>query len=143
MSMININELHRINEKRQKERICTYEKVLLKCHERIKTISKKPINNTFCFYIVPNIIFGIPIYNVNECIIYLVQTLTKNGFYVVYTHPNLIYISWFNRTNSIEYKKKNKEVKETPDVSYKKVDNITPKDDFLYDISTLDFLKKN
>tara|TARA_A100001015_G_scaffold301169_1_gene387622 strand:- start:1140 stop:1580 length:441 start_codon:yes stop_codon:yes gene_type:complete len=145
MSMININELHRINEKRQKERIATYEKVLQKCHERIKTISKKPVNNTFCFYIVPNIIFGIPIYNVNECIIYLVQALNKNGFYVVYTHPNLIYISWFKRTNSIEYKKNQKEKEDTTinkDVSYKKIDTITPKEDFLYDISTLDFLKK-
>ena len=106
MSMMNINELHRINEIRQKERISTYEKVLVKCHERIKTVSKKPKGNTFCFYIVPNIVFGVPIYNVNECIVYMVQALIKNGFYVVYTHPNLIYISWHSRTNSLEYKKK-------------------------------------
>jgi hypothetical protein len=143
MSMMNINELHRINEQRAKERVSTYEKVLLKVHERIKTIAKKPKANMFCFYIVPNIVFGVPIYNINECIIYLVQALSKNGFYVVYTHPNLIYISWFNRANSLEYKQKKQEEKEKKELPYKKIDNITPKEDFLYDMSTLDFLPKN
>ena len=142
MSMMNIDELHRINEIRAKERIATYEKVLLKVHERIKTIAKKPKNNTFCFYIVPNILFGIPLYDVNECIIYLVNCLIKNGFKVIYTHPNLIYISWFNRTNSIEYKKEKKQEKEDKTLEYKKIDGIKPKSDFIYDIGTLDFLKK-
>jgi hypothetical protein len=142
MSMINIDELHRINEIRAKERISTYEKVLQKCHERIKTISKKPKNNMFCFYIVPNIIFGVPLYDVNECIIYIVNCLIKNGFNVVYTHPNLIYISWFNKSNSIEYKKKKKEENENVPLEYKKIDDIKPKKDFIYDIGTLDFLNK-
>ena len=38
MSMININALHQINEKRAKERIASYEKVLCKCHQKIKSI---------------------------------------------------------------------------------------------------------
>ncbi len=142
MSMININELHRINEKRAREKIACYEKVLQKVHVRIKTVSLKPKGNTFCFYVVPNIIFGIPIYNLNECIVYIVQSLIKNGFYVVYTHPNLIYISWFQRKNSLEYKKKKKEEQKV-EIPYKKIDTkITPKEEFLYDIGSLDFLKK-
>ena len=36
MSMINIDELNRINEDRDKRRLETYDKVLKKCHERIK-----------------------------------------------------------------------------------------------------------
>ena len=140
---MNINALHRINEKRSQERLETYEKVLLKCHDRIRAVSKKPIKNTFCFYIVPNLVFGVPIYNTNECIVYIVQALIKNGFYVVYTHPNLIYISWFNRNNSIEYKKKKQEEKQKKEITYKKIDSVSPKEEFLYDISTLDFLKKS
>ena len=142
MSMININELHRINERRSKERLASYEKVLLKCHERIKAVSLKPKGNTFCFYVVPNIVFGVPIYNVNECIVYIVQSLIKNGFYVVYTHPNLIYISWFQRKNSLEYKKQKQEEKQKKEIMYKKIDSVSPKEEFLYDISNLDFLNK-
>ena len=40
MSMININELHRINDDREKYRLKVYESVLKKCHERIKFVSK-------------------------------------------------------------------------------------------------------
>ena len=42
MSMINIDELNRINTTREKNKLEIYEKVLKKCHERIKTISKNP-----------------------------------------------------------------------------------------------------
>lgn len=140
MSMININELHKINDDRNKYRITVYDKVLNKCHERIKFVSKTPKGSNFCFYVVPNILYGIPIYDVNACIVYIVGALIKNGFYVAYTHPNLLYISWFKRQNSIEYKKK--EEKKKPTMEYKKVDSFKPKNNFLYDVKTLDFLKK-
>ena len=140
MSMINITELHKINEERQKFRISVYDKVLTKCHERIKFVSKTPQGSNFCFYVVPNIVYGIPIYNVNACVVYIVSALIKNGFYVAYTHPNLLYISWYNKQNTREYKKKKEEKK--PEVEYKKVENFKPKNNFIYDVSSLDFLKK-
>ena len=142
MSMININELHRINEDREKYRLKVYESVLQKCHERIKFVSKTPKGANFCFYVVPNIIYGVPIYDINKCIVYIVTALIKNGFYVAYTHPNLIYISWFKRKNSIEYKKEKQPEKKKPNMEYKKVESFKPKNNFLYDVKTLDFLKK-
>jgi len=139
MSMININDLHKINDERQKFKITVYDKILKKCHERIKFVSKTPKGANFCFYVVPNIVYGVPIYDINQCIVYIVSALIKNGFYVAYTHPNLIYISWHNRQNSIEYKKKKEEKK--PNLEYKKVETFKPKNNFLYDVKTLDFLK--
>ena len=56
--------------------------------------TKSPKGTTFCFYIIPNYVYGTPLYDVNACIVYMVQYLMKNGFYVAYTHPNLLYISW-------------------------------------------------
>ena len=141
MSMINIDELNKINEDRDKRRLETYDKILKKCHERIKTVAHSPKGGTFCFYVVPAYVFGVPIYDVNTCIVYMVQHLIKNGFQVVYTHPNLLYISWFNRKNTIEYKKK-KEIVEKPKEEFKKIDNYKPSGQFLYDISSMDFLKK-
>ena len=141
MSMININALHQINEKRAKERIASYEKILSKCHQKIKSTSLKPTGNTCCFFIVPTLVFGVPIFNQNECIVYIVQALMKNGFYVVYTHPNLIFISWFERKNSLEYKKKKKEEKKIPGLNYKPIDSIKQQPKFLYDMSSFDFKK--
>ena len=112
MSMINIDSLHKINEDRLKNRIKIYDEILRKCHERIKAISKSPKGTTFCFYIIPNYVYGTPLYDINACIVYMVQCLIKNGFYVAYTHPNLLYISWFKKSNSIEYKKQSKPIKE-------------------------------
>tara|TARA_B100000963_G_scaffold305729_1_gene280037 strand:+ start:539 stop:958 length:420 start_codon:yes stop_codon:yes gene_type:complete len=139
--MININQLHQINEKRAKDRIASYEKILLKCHQKIKSISLRPKGNTFCFYVVPNLVFGVPIFNQNECIVYIVQALIKNGFYVVYTHPNLIYISWFQRQNSLEYKKKKNEDKMKPELNYKSIDSIDKQPKFIYDMANFDFKK--
>jgi len=141
MSMININQLHQINEKRAKDRIASYEKILQKCHQKIKSTSLKPKGNTFCFYVVPNLVFGVPIFNQNECIVYIVQALIKNGFYVVYTHPNLIYISWFQRQNSLEYKKKKKEEKMKPELNYKSIDSVEKQPKFIYDMASFDFKK--
>ena len=141
MSMININQLHQINEKRAKDRIASYEKILLKCHQKIKSISLRPKGNTFCFYVVPNLVFGVPIFNQNECIVYIVQALIKNGFYVVYTHPNLIYISWFQRQNSLEYKKKKNEDKMKPELNYKSIDSIDKQPKFIYDMANFDLKK--
>ena len=138
MSMINIDELHRINEQRNKNKLEIYEKILKKCHERIKFVSKTPKNNQFCFFIVPSFVYGVPIYNINECIVYVIKLLIKNGFTVNYTHPNLIFISWFNKNNSIEYKKKEKKKEE---FQYKKIDNIKTNNNFLYDKNVLNFLK--
>lgn len=36
-----------------------------------------------------------PFYNKEECINYLFTNLTKNGFKITYTHPNLFIITWF------------------------------------------------
>ena len=139
--MININQLHQINEKRAKDRIASYEKILQKCHQKIKSTSLKHKGNTFCFYVVPNLVFGVPIFNQNECIVYIVQALIKNGFYVVYTHPNLIYISWFQRQNSLEYKKKKKEEKMKPELNYKSIDSVDKQPKFIYDMASFDFKK--
>lgn len=138
--MININQLHQINKKRANDRIVSYEKILEKCHKKIKSTSLKPKGNTFCFYVVPNLVFGVPIFNQNECIVYIVQALIKNGFYVVYTHPNLIYISWFQRHNSIEYKKKTED-KIKPELNYKSIDSEDNKPKFIYDMANFDFKK--
>ncbi len=89
---INIIDLHRkVNEKQMKKQEC-YNTVLEKCHRKIKVAAENQLLK--CIYEVPEFIYGIPLYDLNKCIEYLIESLSKNGFFVKYYFPKLIYISW-------------------------------------------------
>ena len=93
MSLINIDELNKIVDNKQKRKNMIYDTILQKCHSRIKTTARLNNNMNFCFYSVPKYIFGIPLYDSKSCILYVISSLIKNGFDVRYTHPNLLFIS--------------------------------------------------
>jgi hypothetical protein len=46
--------------------------------------------------LVPEYIFGEPVYDQGDCIGYLVNKLEENGFHIRYLHPNTLFISWEN-----------------------------------------------
>ena len=94
MSMININDLFSDQKQKEKQKEEIYDNVLKNCHNKIKRAVKLSPYDNFCFYIIPKFIYGVPLYNVDKCINYLVVHLTKNGFKINYTHPNLLLISW-------------------------------------------------
>ena len=100
MSMLNINELFNDQTKKEKHKEEIYDNVLKQCHKRILRSNKLNPYNTCCFYIIPKFIYGIPLYNLDKCINYLVVNLSKNGFKINYTHPNLLIISWFKKEES-------------------------------------------
>ena len=91
--MLNINQLHKEIEKREKLKHKTYKTMLEKVQYRIITTNQKS-DDCYCFYAVPTFIFGVPLYDVTKCIIYIMEDLIDKGFYVKYTHPNLLFISW-------------------------------------------------
>lgn len=75
-------------------RLNTFQKVLHRIHSKIKQASRIKYNDPFIFYIVPEFIIGVPRYDVNHCILYIIDKLEKNGFVVKYTHPNVLFIFW-------------------------------------------------
>jgi hypothetical protein len=92
MSQLNLNELYNtINEKTLK-RMEVYDSILQKCHHRIKYNSK--LEKTYCFYQIPTFIFGTPIYNIDDMISYVKNSLTKNGFQIMTIEPNWLFIRW-------------------------------------------------
>ena len=97
--MLNIDELHDKEREKTSRKFEVYQKILEKCHNKIRTTAQNASNNGYCFYQVPKYTFGVPLYDTKSCIMFLVTALTKNGFDVRYTHPNLLFISWFNKTS--------------------------------------------
>ena len=48
----------------------------------------------FCWFLVPEMMIGVPNYDHGACVAYCIDQLRENGFQVKYTHPNLLLISW-------------------------------------------------
>ena len=63
---------------------------------RIKTTSRQKLNEQFCWFVVPEVIIGVPKYDQGSCIAYLMDKLKENGFNIKYIHPNTFFISWMN-----------------------------------------------
>ena len=93
MPMLNIKELHRTIDIKRQNRMKCYEIILEKIHKKIIYTTKR--EQSFCIYVIPEYIIGLPMINNNECTEYLIEKLNENGFYVKYTFPNLLYISLF------------------------------------------------
>lgn len=91
---LNIDELYVKKQQQDLNVMNNYNKILTRIHNKIKYISKQLINDQCCWYIVPEMMIGIPKYNHNDCTAYVIEKLRDNGFIVRYTHPNLLFISW-------------------------------------------------
>ena len=91
---INIDELYEKKRQIDVNKLELFKKILNRIHVRIKTTAKQSTSERFCWYVIPEIIIGVPRYDQGACIAYVMDTLQKNGFQVRYFHPNTVFISW-------------------------------------------------
>lgn len=91
---LNIDELYEKKRQHDLNKLALYNKLLNRIHVKIKTISKHRMHEQFCWFVVPEIIIGVPKYDQGACIAYLLDKLKENGFNVRYIHPNTLFISW-------------------------------------------------
>jgi hypothetical protein len=119
--MLSISDLHSEIEKRETRKSKIYESVLNKCQNRIITTNQKT-NDCYCLYVVPTFMFGVPLYNMSDCIVHIMKDLTNKGFKLNYTHPNFLYISWIEKPTKNETKKMEQ---------FKLIDDV-PKESLIY-----------
>jgi hypothetical protein len=91
---INIDDLYEKKRIYDLNKLELFNKILNRVHVRIKTTSSQKLNDTFCWYVVPEIIIGVPKYDQAACIAYIIDKLQENKFLVKYIHPNTLFISW-------------------------------------------------
>jgi hypothetical protein len=91
---LNIDELYEKKHQLDLNKLELFKKLLNRIHVRIKTTAKHNIHEKFCWFVVPEIIIGVPKYDQAGCIAYLMNTLQDNGFKARYFHPNTLLISW-------------------------------------------------
>ncbi|NBN99690.1 MAG: hypothetical protein EBV19_10710, partial [Flavobacteriia bacterium] len=94
LEQINLDDLYEKKKAHDQAKLYTFNKILNRIHSKIKLTSRQHIDQQFCWFVVPEIILGVAHYDHMGCVEYVVEHLTKNGFRVQYTHPNLLLISW-------------------------------------------------
>lgn len=92
---INIYSLPKKKTARERNRLHIYERILRKCHHRIKyTAEHSSSGDMYTFFEIPAIIPGMPIYDILSCTDFLIHKLSSNGFKVLNLGTNLLFISW-------------------------------------------------
>ena len=151
---LNIDELYEKKRQYDLTQLALFNKVLNRIHVRIKTVSRQRKDEQFCWYVVPEVIIGVPKYDQSACIAYLIDKLKTNGFNIRYIHPNALFISWLHWVPSYvrtELKKKTgvliNEYGEKIDEDSEEINNkisFEPKDpnDFMLNIKSQDLTQK-
>jgi len=94
--MLSLNQLHRERQQREERKKVSYQQMLERCISRIKSVNEKAktTQECFCYYEIPPWTYGVPLYDVEGCIQYIIAELQKKGCKTQYVYPNNIYIDW-------------------------------------------------
>lgn len=90
--MIKAGDLIKQQSERNKTKHDTFDKIYKNIENKIRISSFG--NNYFTIYEIPEFIFGIPLYNIMEASLYIIEKLNNNGFKVEYFEPNKLLINW-------------------------------------------------
>jgi hypothetical protein len=118
---LNISDLHYVISQKKQKKMEVYEKIISNCHKRIQ--SAADLQHYQCVFEVPEFILGYPLYNLENCLEFLMNELKKNGFNVTYYFPKFLYISWHKEEKEVEI--------ETDYKAFQKVKPIVPKNNAL------------
>ena len=91
---LNLDDLFNTQKNIEDNKIKIYQKILQRVHKKIKVTSRSRNCEKHCFFLVPEFVLGVPIYDTATCITYMIDKLIDNGFQVRYIHPNMLFISW-------------------------------------------------
>tara|TARA_B100001094_G_scaffold113056_1_gene108990 strand:- start:320 stop:745 length:426 start_codon:yes stop_codon:yes gene_type:complete len=133
MSQIDMRKLREESDKRELKKIEMYDDILKKCHHRILYNSR--LQRPYCFFQIPEFVFGVPLYNVSELRKYMMNSLNTNGFQLLYIEPNWLFIYWNVKSKGLTKHTDVNIIKKQQ--NYKSTDTYKPSGNFIYDNPTL------
>ena len=145
-SQLDINTLFETTNKKTLRRLETYDSILKQCHSRIRNYSR--YEKTTCFFSIPEFLIGVPLYDVTELRTYIMNSLEKNGFKLMYLHPNWLMIDWSEKKKTIDNAHKAvssktlNQAKKKADSNYKPIEEYKPSGSFLYGQSAMNSLEE-
>jgi len=133
MSSLNIDALFEEADKKYLNRLKLFDDILVQIHNRIKYHSKNKW--FFCTYSLPEFLIGKPLYKIVELRKYIIDSLKRDKFDVMYVHPNFLFISWEKKKNIRTYK--NIKRIENNTNTFKKIDDYNPTGNLIYNDNIL------
>lgn len=91
---LNLDDLYERKRTHDLNTLAVYNKILGRIHNRIQVVSRQHLDIQHCWFVVPEMMIGVPSYDHAACVAYCIDQLKENGFLLKYTHPNLLLISW-------------------------------------------------
>ena len=132
--MIDINELSKERKQLQKRKQNVYKNILKKIYNKIKLANKL---NNYCYYVIPNFVLGMPLFDVNKCSDYIYDNLVNKGFKVTRMKYNHFMIYW-GHVDSNNNHQNNVEINDdysTKKTEYRNITDLTNNHkNFIYDI---------
>ena len=122
---INMDELYERKRLKNEMELNIFNRLLNRIHHKIKLTSRQKVDEQYVFFVVPEVMIGLPKYNHASCVSYLMYKLQENGFIVQYINPNVLFISWKHWVP----KYVTKEIKKKTGTTYDSFGNIIDKDD--------------
>ena len=98
MSLLNPTRLRSEVEARETRKIKVFEHILDLCYNKIMTTNRQ-CNDCCCIFTCPSVVFGMPLFNLIDCIRFIMMKLVEKGFEVHLAIPNNIFISWKKESN--------------------------------------------
>ena len=87
-----VSDIHNKQREKDLRRLELYKSILGKVYKKIKTSATN--EESFCFYEVPEYIYGTPLYNMKDCVIFILNNLHEKGFSAKYVDPFLVFVCW-------------------------------------------------
>lgn len=135
---IDLTELDLEARKKIVKRLEIYNKILKDCHNKIRFNSK--LDRKYCFFLIPEFIFGTPLYDIEELRNHVMNSLEKNGFKLMYIHPNWLFISWDHHQTNKKSILQKKNIKKEVQMNYRPIEEYKPTgnmNNLVYDDATL------
>ena len=128
-----IQEIHKKQKEKERSRLKIYENISSRCFKKIKETSSN--EETVCFFKIPEYIPGLPIYNMTECVMFLLNILHEKGFNARYCESFMIFISWNvpkpNLKLIAQPEDESKNIVDKLNLKYKPIENYTAFGNFL------------
>ena len=98
MSLLNPARLRSDVEARETRKLKVFEHILDMCYNKIMTTNQQT-DDCCCIFTCPSVVFGLPLFNLMDCIRFIMVKLVEKGFEVHLAVPNNIFISWKKESN--------------------------------------------
>lgn len=89
---LSLDRLYQKRLEKEMKRVRVFQKIYQQVIRKIEKANER--EELEIIYIVPSIIFGVPQIDVQKCCAFIMVKLRELGFYVKYTHPSVLTISW-------------------------------------------------